>query len=244
MDTKAETVERLTARLAAGIALRRDLRADAEATRRRLALRLWQATRLARTHADLLADPRFHDTADFFLTEIYGPKDTARRDADVARVVPTLARLLPISGLETVADAIELDTLSEILDSEMVAVLGPRVFALDGPTYGAAWRAVGCRAERAHQLTLIDDLGHALDRLTHHAFAGKALALMRRPARLAGFGDLQTFLETGHRAFLQMGGADEFLDRILTRERAVMTALFAGDDGVLDTPFPSREHTP
>ncbi|WP_333824029.1 FFLEELY motif protein [Pinisolibacter sp.] len=234
MDTKAETVERLTARLEAGIELRGRVRTDAEATRRRLLLRDWQSDRLARTHFDLLADARFHDTAEFFLTELYGAKDTVKRDADIARVVPTIAKMLPIWGLETVADAIELDTLSEVLDVDMVTALGARIETIDAAAYGAAYRKVGRRAEREHQIDLIEHLGHALDHLTHHAFTGTALTLMRRPARLAGFGDLQTFLEDGYRAFRKMGGADEFLERIVSRERAVMTALFDGDDTVLD----------
>lgn len=233
MDTKAETVERLTERLEAGIRLRRQIRLDEEASRRRLLLRDWQSERLARTHADLLADRRFRDTAVFFLTELYGPKDTVGRDADIARVVPTLARLLPVSGLETVADAIELDTLSEVLDAEMVAVLGDAVEHIDTVRYGEAYRAVGRPADRLHQLDLIEHLGHALDHLTRHAFAGTALKVMRRPARLAGFGDLQEFLEDGYRAFRKMGGADEFLGIVVGRERALMTALFAGDDALL-----------
>lgn len=234
MDTKAETLERLVDRLETSLSLRNEARLDAEATRRRVALRGWQSARLARSHADLLASPRFHDTAVFFLTELYGATDTGRRDADVARVVPTLAKLLPVSGLETVADAVELDMLSEVLDGAMVEVLGAEVDRLDAGRYGAAYRAVGRHDERARQLDLVDHLGHALDRLTHHSFAGTALKLMRRPARLAGFSDLQSFLEDGYRAFRKMGGADEFLDRILSRERALMEALFAGDDHPLE----------
>ena len=233
MDTKAETVERLTARLTAGMELRGRVRTDAEAMRRRLRLRDWQSARLGLTHGDLLADPRFHDTAQFFLTELYGGADTAKRDADVARVVPIATRLLPLSGLETVADAVELDTLSEVLDAEMVEILGDRVDRLDGPSYGAAYRVLGRPADRARQIDLVEHIGHALDHLTHHHFAGAALTMMRKPARLAGFGELQTFLEDGYRAFRKMAGADEFLELIVTRERAVMDGLFAGDDTVL-----------
>ncbi len=234
MDTKAETVERLTARLTAGIELRGRVRTDDEATRRRRRLRAWQSRRLAHTHADLLADPRFHDTAEFFLNELYGGGDTAARDADVARVVPIAAKVLPVSGLTTVADAVELDTLSEVLDAEMVDVLGETIERLDGPLYGAAYRTLGRHDDRVRQIELIESIGHALDHLTRHHFAGTALTMMRRPAKLAGFSDLQVFLEDGYRAFRKMGGADEFLEIIVMRERAVMDGLFAGDDTVLD----------
>ena len=75
--------------------------------------------------------------------------------------------------------------------------------------------------------------GRALDRLTHSRLIGMALSTMRKPARLAGFEDLQNFLERGHSAFRKMRGADEFLQTIVTRERRLLEALFAGDDSLL-----------
>lgn len=243
MPEKAKTLSRLVDRLETSLRLRGELRLDAEATRRRRLLREWQSARLARTHADLLASPRFHDTAVFFLTELYGAADTGRRDADIARVVPIASKFLPLSGLETVADAIELDMLSETLDWAMVGALGDDVDRLDAARYGAAYRAIDRREERVRQIDLIDHLGHALDRLTHHSFARTALAMMRKPARLAGFGELQTFLETGHGVFRAMGSADDFLTFVVTRERALMEAVLAGDDTPLGVGLATAEAT-
>lgn len=236
MDTKAETVERLTGRLTLGSELRARARQDAGIAKKRIVLRQWQADRLGGTHADLLADPRFHAAAEFFLVELYGPKDTSQRDADIARAVPTMTKLLPVAALETVADAVELDALSEDLDAAMVAALGRRIGALDAAAYGAAYRSVGRRDDRERQLDLVEDLGHSLDRLTRKAFAGTALKMMRKPAVVAGYGELQEFLQTGYDAFRQMKGADEFLNLILGRERAILAALFAGDDAALAAP--------
>jgi len=233
MDSKAEILAAMAARLNEAAGLRAKTSANAKSARKRVVLRQWQSERLAATHADLMADARYHAAAQFFLDELYGTKDTARRDADVARVVPTLSKFLPASGLEIVADAVELDALSEFLDAAMIAALGPRIDALDAASYGAAYRAVGRRDQREHQLDLIADLGRALDQLTRKAFAGTALKMMRKPAELAGFGELQAFLETGYDAFRLMKGADAFLDRIVTRERAVLSGLFAGNDAVL-----------
>lgn len=234
MDTKAEIAGRLVARMEQGAALRNSARASEGAKRAREHLRRWQSARLAHTHADLLASTRFHDAAQFFLDEIYGLKDTAQRDADVARVAPTLARYLPEAGLETVADAVELDALSEELDADMVKALGRRIETIDAPAYAAAYRAMGRREDRERQLDLVDHLGHALDRLTRRAFAGTALKVMRKPAELAGFADLQAFLQVGYDAFRKMGTADDFLALILSRERAIHEALFAGNDSLLD----------
>jgi len=54
----------------------------------------------------------------------------------------------------------------------------------------------------------------------------QTLRLMRRPARSAGFGEMQQFLETGFDAFKAMDGANAFLALIGDRERELAEALF------------------
>jgi hypothetical protein len=68
----------------------------------------------------------------------------------------------------------------------------------------------------------------------HMPLLRSALAAMRRPARIAGVGALQEFLERGLLSFRGMNGAREFLAVIEARETAVMQAIFAGDHA----PFP------
>ncbi len=233
MDKEVSTHDRLNEQLATAARLRMQASADPSIARKRNQLREWQSQRLAATHADLLADKRYHAAAAFFLDELYGTKDTTQRDADVARVVPTLSKFLPESGVETVADAMELDALSEDLDASMADALGKKVDAIDAKAYGAAYRTVGRRADRVHQVELIDHLGHALEKLTKRAFAGTALKMMRKPAAAVGLSDLQAFLESGYDAFRAMGNATRFLDIIVSRERAVLEGLFAGNDMVL-----------
>jgi hypothetical protein len=55
----------------------------------------------------------------------------------------------------------------------------------------------------------------------------QTLKLMRNPARLAGMGDLQDFLERGFAAFRDMKGADDFLDAGARRETAILNRLFS-----------------
>lgn len=232
VSTKDKIACRLVALLDRTADLRTSTAADPKTAHGRDLLRAWQAQSLACRHADLLESPRFGATASFFLTDIYGPKDLSRHEAGVRRVVPIMKKLLPAAGLETVADAVELNTLSESLDAAMVEALGAKVKGLKDAAYGQAYRDVGRRAERERQIDLIEHLGRSLDHLTHQPFVGKALSLMRKPATLAGLGELQKFLERGYAAFLQMGGADEFLDIVVSRERAILEALFAGEDRI------------
>ena len=233
VSARKKTINRLLEQLD----LAADLRAKAvEGTKvavRRRCLRVWQAQRLTRTHADLLSSARFGATASFFLTDIYGPEDLSQHEAEIKRILPVMTKLLPASGLETVADAIELSTLSEKLDMAMIKSLGEDAEALDVAIYGKSYRTVGRRRERQHQIDLIDHLGRSLDDLIRRPFVGKALSLMHRPAILAGLGDLQDFLERGYAAFRKLDGADEFLRIVVTRENRIMEALFAGDDSVL-----------
>lgn len=233
MNEPEDVVERLTAQLDRAAALRAAARDNPKLEAARQRLRAWQAVRLARTHADLLASPRMGLAATFFLTDLYGSEDLTKLDADVRKVAPTMKRVLPAAGLEIVAEAIELEALSEELDVAMAAALGSKAATLDAPTYAAAYRKVDRRADRERQIDLIENLGASLDRLVHHRFVGTALWMWRKPAQLAGLGVLQDFLERGYKAFIKMGSASEFLDLVVGRERKLLKALFAGDDSLL-----------
>ncbi|WP_153147249.1 hypothetical protein [Dechloromonas sp. H13] len=225
-----------SAALAAFLAEARDLRraatADAVHGRRRQRLREWQAARLARTHADLLASPRYGTAATFFLSDLYGPKDFSERDAEVERILPLMTTMLPVSGLRTLLLAVEVDALSERFDAAMVEKLGAQLDdeQLSEAAYAAAYRAVGDRAGRTTQLRLIGETGEALEALARKSFVRGALKMMHGPAHLAGLGELHAFLERGFEAFRSMRDASEFLETIIERERAIAAAMFAGRD--------------
>jgi hypothetical protein len=224
LTTKTEVTNRIEAQLDAAASARDVLAGDPDAASKREALRVWQAARLAHTHADLLKSPRYGSTASFFLSDIYGPKDLSRHEKAVRRIMPLMTTVLPVAGLETVADAFELNALSESLDAAMLVALGGKVFELTEADYAAAYRAVDRREDRERQIELILHLGQSLDRLTKKPLIGTTLTMMRGPAAAAGLLDLQNFLERGYTAFRQMKGADEFLETITSRERALLAA--------------------
>ena len=60
------------------------------------------------------------------------------------RVVPILSKMLSAPALNVIADAIELDSLSESLDADMVAALGESALG-DGGAYARAYRQMGAR---------------------------------------------------------------------------------------------------
>ncbi|HMC17055.1 MAG TPA: hypothetical protein VKI18_15575 [Albitalea sp.] len=190
-----------------------------------LALKRYQQSRFGRTYADLLVSQRHGPAARFFLEELYGPRDFSQRDAQFARVVPALVKLFPDEIVATVQTLAELHALSETLDSETASNLdGTRV---DAAAYIAAWQATGRASERERQIMLTLAVGESLDALTRNPLVRNSLRMMRSPARAAGLGELQNFLEAGFDAFRAMRGAREFLDDIGRRERALATALFS-----------------
>jgi len=231
MDSEREAVvAQLVANLEQARSLRQVPDSAGDTVVSRMHLRAWQSARLARTYAGLLRSERFGAAAAFFLSDLYGPKDFSARDADTARLVPLMARTLPVAGLQTISSALELDALSEQLDAGMVnAMHRSGVRSIDGAAYAAAYRSVGERPSRQRQITLIGDIGNALDRLTRRSLVRGALRIMREPARLAGMSAIQEFLERGFTAFRKMGSADEFLEIIVTREAQLSAALFAGE---------------
>jgi hypothetical protein len=197
----------------------------------------FQARRLDATYRDLALDPRYQAAIEFFRSDLYGPGDFSRRDADLAIVIPKLRRVMPSGVIATVTMAIELTALSQELDRALLVELDVDT-PLSVAVYCIAYRACANRDARALQIALIGKVGRGLDRYVHTPLLRGTLALMRVPARAAGLATLQRFLERGVTGFARMHGATEFLETIDTRETALMNAIFAGSDAPFPDPRP------
>lgn len=208
-------------------ALREERAADSGLAGKVLSLKSYQAARFGRTYADLLQDPRYRGAATFFLDELYGPQEFAARDAQFARIVPPLVRMFPREIAQTVLSLAGLHALSERLDTEMARRLPDA--RVDAAGYVRAWQATGQAQARSQQIELTLRIGKALDHYTRNSVLRAGLRMMRRPARAAGLGDLQRFLETGFDTFGAMQGAAEFLGIVQSRERALAAVLFDPD---------------
>ena len=201
------------------------------------ALQHWQCQRLLATHDDLAQQARYREAMGFFVEELYGPKDFSQRDADMIRVIPKLARVLPTKAMRALDDALALNALSFELDMAMVQSLGDN--PLDRDSYAIAYRHVGRQNDRARQIEIIDDLGHQLADVVKIRGIGMMISLARRPAKLAGLLSLHEFLERGYQAFKALGDVKSFIDPVVARERSLMLQLF-DNNNVLpeDNPLP------
>jgi hypothetical protein len=213
--------------------LHRERHADPVLSSRLLRLGQWQARRLRQTYADLAAQQRYAAAIAFFESDLYGG-DFTQRDADLARVVPMMARMLPEPVTGVVAQAIELNALSQELDRLLLRQLPARAATFSVAEYCQAYREMGRRDEREQQIRVIAAIGAALDRFVRKPYIRAALATMRQPAKIVGMSALHEFLDRGFDAFRRMNGAAAFLDTIVQRETALTHAIFAGEPA----PFP------
>lgn len=201
-------------------------------------LRRWQAERLRRSFARFLREPDQRPAAEFFLSDVYGDHDFAQRDADIARVLPAMQRLLPGFLLEAVAAGVELGALTHELDLDVAQALGtiaPRRRKLDENLYAEAYRRAGDPRRRTRQVALIGEVGTGLSKAVRLPGVSALLKLSRGPASAAGLSELQGFLERGFAAFAALDDAPGFIEEIVRDERRVMRRLFAGDDAPFAT---------
>lgn len=207
--------------------LRRELGGDTERAERLHRVNEWQAQRLARTHADLLANPRYRAAVEFFLTDLYAPMDFSRRDQDLARISPVLARVLSEQALHTMGLALEMNVLTEELDAaicDQLAEMGSPE-PLTEAVYARAYRRCDDADQRRRQIELIREVGEDLDAVVARPWIEKALKMARRPARMSGLGELYDLLQRGFYAFHRMNGSREFLDAIVGRELEIVDRI-------------------
>jgi hypothetical protein len=197
----------------------------------RTRLRAWQAARFMRTYADLMASDRYRPAAEFFLSDLYGPKDFSERDDELERLLPVLVKVLPAAALHTLGVGVELDLLSESLDAAMVQALLAAGQGADADiseaAYARAYRTCADRRGREQQIGLIVQIGDTIDKITRKPLLRAAIALIKGPAYAAHMGELHDFLDRGFHAFRHMRGAAEFLATIRGRETLILERLFA-----------------
>jgi hypothetical protein len=222
---KQAIIDELEKQLRAVKAERQAGKRDPAMHKARTALKKYQSARLARTHDDLLAAPDTRGAALFFFDELYGAHDLSQRDIDLERIIPTLQKVLTVDALRTITDAIVLDVLSERLDSAMAATLGTKFTDAD---YAEAYAKALTRADRERQAALVKEIGDELCKLVRIPFLSTMLLVMRKPAQMAGLGDLQHFLEQGFNTFKAMRTPRKFVATIVDREHQVLENLYAG----------------
>lgn len=188
----------------------------------------WQAERLKATHQDLYQNPRYHEGLEFLLKDLYAPKEFTQRDDDLERIFPVAVKLLPDNLIYTVGLLVELNLLTQQLDHKLADVLFNQlnVNEITEESYCEAYRLCNNKSLRVHQTQLIANIGNDLDVYVRSRLVRLTLKMTRSPAEMAGLGNLHSFLRRGFSAFHQMGGVDELLELIISRESAILDDIY------------------
>ncbi|MEZ4518657.1 MAG: hypothetical protein R3C44_18170 [Chloroflexota bacterium] len=203
-----------------------------ELTPELILLRTWQSNRLEKTYADLMGSKRFRPATQFFLSDIYGPQDFSQRNYDIERFYQGVSKVLPERAVSILADAVELAQMSDQLDLDMATVLLNDLDAREAITaeqYSEAYRILDNYDKRVRQIQLVGRIGRfrSISWSRFRLWACLASGPYQNPI-LAGWSELQGFLERGYAAFKHMKGAETFIQTIEQREMDILNAIFAG----------------
>ncbi len=232
--TKEETLQLLKSSLYSAKEERLNAKANPLLLAKRNSVKEFQVSRLKVTHKDLLDSPNTSKAARFFLQEIYGTKDLTQRDKDIERFIPMMSSVFPLNTLGAITKAIELDALSERLDTQMAQAL-PNSF--DEKDYIDAFRSATSYSDRALQLQLVQELGAALCSLVQLPFLTTTLKMMKFPAKMANLSSLHNFLEEGFTTFKETSQADKFVSTLTSREIAIMERIYQNTPNPFTAPL-------
>jgi hypothetical protein len=197
-------------------------------------LSAWQSLRLSRTYADLLNDADCKDACQFFLSDIYAPRDFSQRDYDGTRIYNFMDRFLPEATLRPLYLALQLNRMTQNLDLALAGAMQEQLGIKDRfqmAQYEEAYRLCDNFDDRLLQIDLIVETGRHLERLRHIPLVKTTLRLARKPARRLGWDEMQDFLERGYEAWRSLRQPDVFVATIEQRERAILNRIYGRPGG-------------
>lgn len=201
-------------------------------------LQQWQCQRLLASHIAMAQHPHYAKAIGFFVDELYGPKDFSQRDADLMRVIPKLAKVLPQHAMHAIEQALWLNALSFDLDMAMAQILGSA--QLNRHNYALAYRALGRSDERAQQIHIAAKLAAQLNDVVGIVGISWLIKLSRRPAQRAGLSNMHDFLYRGYIAFKDLGDVSGFIDPVIALESQISAQLLdPATDFATENPLPN-----
>ncbi len=190
----------------------------------------WQVAYSLPFYSEFQDDPNTAAAVEFVISDLIGT-GVSSRDADLARVIPVMVRLLPAKALQTLASAMELNARALSTNLEICQCLLATTSMDSGISerdYCAAFRQTTSLDECLELIELTTKLGRSLNHMVRSPILGMTLRAMHLPARAAGFGAMQDFLETGYTTFSAIEEVDKFVDRFALRMDEMLTRACEG----------------
>ena len=193
----------------------------------KIALQAFQSQRLRRDHADLAAEPQYHQIGEFFFEEMYGPRDFSSRD-EQARRLHQFVHLVPGLAVRDVQDVLELLALTNRLDDavamQLIELGAPLDF--DETLYEHAYQLCDNYADRVRQFELIRHSLYNVYRMARRPLIGAVLQRTHGLAQTVGMVDIHRFLYLGFQAIQPVRDIHRFVETILMRKHDRLDRIY------------------
>lgn len=190
-------------------------------------LQTFQIELLTADYTDFTSQPRYRGLLHFFFSALYAPQDFSLRNESFRTLHEWLAGLIGHDPVRVLAQAIELNDLTESLDDDMVLAL--RTLGVQDTitveAWEAAYRLVGRRLDRIRQVEMLVDIGHVLDGVAAVPFVDVQLRAVRPAVALVGWQHVIDFLVQGYQAIRTARPIGQALSAIHHRELARIDRL-------------------
>lgn len=193
------------------------------------AVQHYQIARMRSTHEALFASPNYRPLCEFFVEDLYGPRDPgSSRAGALHALVAALRPVLPTWIHDGSLGLIDLHSLSERLDERLARLLVSRAAPHPLSTADFESAYVGCDDydERLQQIALSaagTRFGHAL---ATHPSAGRMLEGARQLRGLPRLEPLLAMLERGSRGFALARDIDPFIEAMRVGETGYVNGVY------------------
>ena len=190
-------------------------------------LQSFQSQRLRSDHADLAAEPQYHEIAEFFFDEMYGPRDFKARDEQPHRL-HQFVHLAPGLNIGDVQNVLELLDLTNMLDDLVVQRLNQLGAPLDfdEPLYERAYREADNYSDRVHQIELARHALYNVYRMAKRPLIGAVLNRTHGLAQTVGMADIHRFLRLGFNSIQSVRDIHRFVETVCVREQDRLDRIY------------------
>lgn len=194
------------------------------------AVQLYQVERMRSTHASMIATPTQRPLCEFFLADLYGPREIgSSRAAALRSLVDMLKPILPRWIHDGSIGLIELHALSERVDDRLARMLRSRGRSTSFSTeeFESAYRACDDYDDRMMQIALFAGSTRFGHRLAWDPSIARLFRLAHGLRGLPRLEALLAMLERGFRAFRRAQDIAPFIEAMRMGETSYLSGVYA-----------------
>lgn len=194
----------------------------------------WQKQRMQHSHNELFSATSNQLMAQYFLNRLYGGPDFDALASQIERLmhyVHKAERLIPENAIKTGTAGVELAILAVKLDEDVAAHLlaqYPADQSIHDEMMRKTYMALNQEAARLEQMTLLDGLGHSLDKYMRSFIVYSAYKMCRGVAQKYHFEMMYDFMGEGFAAMKPLKSAAKFVQQFTAVERQIIEKVHSG----------------